>query len=180
MSAQPVYPPEKVVTYDPRWPVVYERYAIQFREALGSQWRVEHVGSTSVPGLPAKPVIDLALGLPSGEEVDTWRSTFLDLGWTVPRDLGDHEATFLLADDVRIAIGHVFTAEQWPTAHLRLFPDWLRRHDADRDAYARLKLDLVAGDVWGEDYTSAKRDFVEDVVLRARHERGLGREIDLR
>ena len=87
--------------------------------------------------------------------------------------LGDHEAIFLLGDGVRLAIAHLFTTEQWPDAHLRLFSNWLRAHDADRDAYADLKQELVIAGVWGSDYTRAKAKFVEDTVNRARTVRGL-------
>ncbi|GGU38078.1 GrpB family protein [Nocardioides albus] len=72
------------------------------------------------------------------------------------------------------AILHLFTTDQWPTAHLRLFANWLRSHDADRDAYASLKSGLVGSGVWGSEYTVAKRAFVNDVVNRARAARGLG------
>ncbi len=69
--------------------------------------------------------------------------------------------------------GHVFTAEQWPTAHPRLFAYGLRRHPAERDAYAEVKRRLVANGIWGRDYTAAKHKFVQQTLNRARAERGL-------
>jgi GrpB-like predicted nucleotidyltransferase (UPF0157 family) len=180
MEREPHYPPERVVEYDPTWPARFAMYAAGLSAVLGPSWAIEHVGSTSVPGLAAKPVIDLALRVPSGESLSDWQATFVAAGWTVTRELGDHHATFWLVDGVRGAIGHVFTAEQWPTAHLRLFAEWLRRHPADRDTYARLKRALVAQGIWGSAYTEAKRAFVEGIVLKARAERGLQGPLDLR
>lgn len=87
--------------------------------------------------------------------------------------VGDHWGTFLLIDEVRAAIGHIFTSEQWPEAHVRLFAEWLRTHPADRDGYADLKRALVEGGAWGSDYTTAKGAFVLEVVNRARAARGL-------
>jgi len=97
----------------------------------------------------------------------------LDLGWVGPADIGEHVAFFLYHDGVRIAIAHVFTSDQSPEAHLRLFADWLRRHSQDRDRYAILKQRLYEAGVRGTDYTDAKGHFVQAVVARARAERGL-------
>lgn len=74
---------------------------------------------------------------------------------------------------MRAAIAHIFTAGQWPQAHLRLFSDWLRDHSAERAEYGRLKSRLVEQGVWGADYTEAKTAFVQGVVNRARAARGL-------
>lgn len=138
------YPAERLVPHDPRWPQRYAEVAGALVAQLGPGWEVEHVGSTSVPGLLAKPVIDLALGMPGGTTVDDCAGSFARAGWTEPEPVGDHHSTSLLVDGVRGAIGHVFTARQWPEAHLRLFAHWLRTHPADRDRYAALKSGLVA------------------------------------
>lgn len=168
------YPAEKLVPYDPTWLDRYEQIAGALKAALGPEWPIEHVGSTSVPGLVSKPVIDLALGQPPARELDgPTLATLRRLGWSGPAEVGDHRAVFLLVGSVRTAIAHIFTAEQWPEAHPRLFADWLRTHDADREQYARLKGDLVAEGVWGGDYTKAKAAFVLDVVNRSRASRGL-------
>jgi GrpB-like predicted nucleotidyltransferase (UPF0157 family) len=167
------YPSGKLVPYDPSWPECFAEIAAILVGGLGPQWTVEHVGSTSVPGLLAKPVIDLALRLPAGQRLTDWDEAFRALGWTDRTEIGDHEALFLLDGSVRMAIAHVFTAGQWRHAHPRLFADWLRTHTSDRDEYARIKMDLVDHGVWGSDYTTAKAAFVQDVVNRARAARGL-------
>jgi GrpB-like predicted nucleotidyltransferase (UPF0157 family) len=173
MSVVDRYPPERLVAPDAAWGRRYADIAAGLRRALGPDWVMEHVGSTSVPGLVAKPVIDLALRRPEGCHVADATAPLEAAGWTAPVVTGDHWATFLLVADVRSAIGHIFTFEQWPEAHVRLFADWLRAHSADRDSYAELKRTLVARGIWGSDYTRAKGEFVLEVVNRARAERGL-------
>ena len=112
-------------------------------------------------------MIDLAVRRPE-EEPAGWRDAFTALGWTRPEPLGDHAAAFLLGPDgVRRAIAHLYPAEAWPDAPVRLFAAWLREHPTDAAAYARLKQDLVAKGIWGSDYTRAKAAFVDDVVRRA-------------
>ena len=159
--------------YDPRWAERYTSLASDLKRGLGPGWTVEHDGSTSVPGLPAKPVIDLAIRVPGGNHLRHWTEVFHGLGWSGPVPTGDHDAFLLLDHGIRKAIAHIFTAEQWPHAHPRLFADWLRGHALDRDEYARLKNGLVRNGTWGRAYTEAKRDFVEEVVNRARAVRGL-------
>lgn len=165
------YPPQRLVSYDPAWS---GRYALLARAAMAKlHWEVEHVGSTSVPGLLAKPVIDIAVRVPEHEHLAQRVPAFRDLGWTDPVAIGDHQAMFLLDGTVRTAIAHVFTAEQWPQAHVRLFAAWLRAHHDDRDRYAALKSHVVSQGTWASDYTRAKSEFVEDIVNRARSSRGL-------
>ncbi|WP_323096777.1 GrpB family protein [Intrasporangium sp. YIM S08009] len=173
MPQPDVYPPERIVAPDPGWSRRFSELSAGLHRDLGDGWQVEHVGSTSVPGLVAKPVVDLALGVPRGLSVSGAGRDLRAAGWTEPVVVGDHQATFLLDGPVRTAIGHLFTADQWATAHVRLFADWLRRHPADRDAYAALKSGLVAAGTWGEGYTRGKATFVLDVVNRARAERAL-------
>ena len=173
MSWQQRYPVDRLVPYDATW---VERYGELIRPlvtALGPDWAFEHVGSTSVPGLSAKPVIDVAIAPPPDRHLAKFTATIRDLGWSQPITLGDHDAIFVLDGTVRVAIGHVFTRVQWPSAHVRLFAHWLRLHASDRDEYARLKAGLVADGVWGSDYTQGKAQFVLRVVNQARASRGL-------
>lgn len=173
MSWQQRYPVDRLVPYDASW---VERCGELIRPlvtALGPDWAFEHVGSTSVPGLSAKPVIDVAIARPPDRHLAEFTATIRDLGWSQPITLGDHEAIFVLDGTVRVAIGHVFTSVQWPAAHVRLFAQWLRVHASDRDEYARLKAGLVADGVWGSDYTQGKAEFVLRVVNQARASRGL-------
>jgi GrpB-like predicted nucleotidyltransferase (UPF0157 family) len=167
------YPVEGLVPSDPTWPELYARLAAVLEAELAPTWRIEHIGSTSVSGLLAKPVIDMAVRLPDGERLGDHTDAFRAAGWSGPVDLGSHDFMFLLDGTVRRAIAHVFTPRQWPVAHQRLFAAWLRRHSNDGDAYAQLKQDLYDRGVWGADYTESKTAFVQDIVDRARAEEGL-------
>lgn len=169
VATGPRYPPEGLVPYDPTWPAHYAALAQTLHRVLGDHWHVEHIGSTSVPGLLAKPVIDLALRIPDNQAVEDKLPGLADAGWTHPTPLPTHRALFQFdASGTRKAIAHLFTAEQWPTAPPRLFAAWLRTHPADRHAYASLKRHLRSNGLWGHDYTAAKTTFVEQIVARAR------------
>lgn len=173
MSWEQRYPVDRLAPYDSAWVERYSELIGPLVEALGPAWVFEHVGSTSVPGLSAKPVIDVAMAPPPERHLAEFVPAFRDLGWSEPITIGDHEAIFVRDGAVRVAIGHVFTRHQWPSAHVRLFAQWLRLHDSDRDEYARLKAGLVADGIWGSAYTQGKTEFVVGVVNRARVSRGL-------
>lgn len=173
VADETTYPPEGLVPHDPNWAERYSVLAASFRAHLGPEWEVEHIGSTSVLGLLAKPVVDLAVRLPGRQRLSSHRDALLRAGWSEPVDMGSHDVLFLLDGTVRRAIAHVFTADQWPDAHQRLFAAWLREHPSDCDAYARLKQDLYDKGEWGRAYTASKTAFVQDVVDRARAARGL-------
>jgi GrpB-like predicted nucleotidyltransferase (UPF0157 family) len=173
MTSEARYPAERLVAPDGSWADRYAEISAGVRQALGPDWVVEHVGSTSVSGLVAKPVIDLSVRLPDGCLMDDASESLVQAGWTEPIGVGQHWATFLLIDTVRTAIAHIFRPEQWPEAHVRLFADWLRTHRVDRDRYAGLKTTLVEQGTWGSEYTSAKGQFVLEIVNRAREARGL-------
>ncbi len=167
------YPEERLVPHDPSWAAKFLEVARSLRKVLGPEWVIEHAGSTSVPGLSAKPVIDLVLRLPEGRSVSDAMQPLLPMDWTAAVEVGDHWAIFHPAVGRRDAIGHLFTAAQWPEAHMRLFASWLRSHPVDVQRYEDLKRDLVAAGVWGPDYTRRKADFVREIVNSARQEMGL-------
>lgn len=167
------YPEQKLVPYDSDWPSRYCRIEADLRPLLGPGWEFEHAGSTSIPGLAAKPVIDVAMSMPQGVGSSEIRERFRAAGWSDPTPVGDHLFTAVPAQGVRIAIGHIFTAAQWPEAHVRLFAAWLRAHDLDRDRCSSLKEDLVAQGVWSSAYTESKGSFVLEIVNQARAELGL-------
>lgn len=167
------YPEQRLVPYDSAWPGRYRELEAEVKRHLGPGWEFEHVGSTSVPGLMAKPVIDVAMRMPAGVESSEISERFRAAGWSDPTPVGDHLFTACPARGVRVAIGHLFTAHQWSDAHVRLFASWLRAHDVDRDRYASLKQDLVAKGVWNSAYTESKGEFVLKIVDQARAELGL-------
>lgn len=158
--------------YDSGWPDRYQAISAALTAVLGG-WLTEHIGSTSVPGLAAKPVIDIAVRVRASSHATDRTSSLLASGWTAPESIGSHDCPFRLDGNVRTAIVHFFPETVWPTAHQRLFALWLREHPEDRDAYGAVKQQLRARGVGGEAYTRAKTSFIQHVTDEARQARGL-------
>lgn len=168
-----------VVDYDPVWPA---RYA-QHRDAIlavDSGWvvAIEHFGSTSVPGLAAKPVIDIAVAvrdvaLDGAGLAEAVRS----LGYE-PFDAGMPGRMLLTRDEdgQRAQHLHIVPVDRWDLMKERLLRDWLLTHAVDRDRYAALKREIAASGLTGLDYTKAKTALIQELVDAARAERGLPSE----
>lgn len=169
--------------YDPRWPQVFAAEAARLGGALVDvRHAIEHVGSTSVPGLPAKPVIDMLLTVPDPGEEATYVPALEQLGYTLAiREPDWYEHRVLrrqdLAPGAASANLHVFPEGCEETARMLRFRDWLRAHDDDRDLYARTKRTL-AERTWEylQNYADAKTGVVEGILARA--EEGAGVEGD--
>ena len=157
---------------DPAWPVRFEAEARRIAQALpdGLVSRIDHVGSTSVPGLAAKPIIDIQLSVATMVPRDTYVEPIVALGyrWVLdPWDV-DHEYFSRDIDGERSFQLHVCAAgSSWERIHLA-FRDRLREHPDVAAGYARLKRELAAahpGDLLS--YTAGKSAFVTDVIERA-------------
>lgn len=149
-----------------RWARVFEQAAAALRaDAPASVVAVEHIGSTSVPGLPAKPILDVAIGvapLADLDLVDAWL-TGHGLLYRGERDVvrPDRMYGFEIEQMVRLCNVHVipFGATEW--THYLGFRDRLRAREDDRDAYAALKnalADAYPGDRLA--YIDGKADFI--------------------
>jgi putative glutamine amidotransferase len=127
---------------DPRWPAMFESEAQRIRGALGHLAdRIDHVGSTSVPGLDAKPIVDIQLSLASMIPRDAYVEPLTHLGyrWVVDPWTDDHEYFSRDENGNRAFQIHACrTGSEWERRHLA-FRDWLRGHPADAAEYARLK-----------------------------------------
>jgi GrpB-like predicted nucleotidyltransferase (UPF0157 family) len=159
----------RVVDYDPEWPLRYERWQARLRSLLGdTARRIEHVGSTSVPGLPAKPIIDIQLSV---DDVGAEASYVpqLEQAGVQLRSRDDVHLYFRpyagLPRDVHI---HVCgTGSDWEREHL-LFRDYLRTHDGARRRYAAAKRE--AARMWSDDgwaYTDAKSEVILAILADA-------------
>ncbi|MEN0023932.1 MAG: GrpB family protein [Microbacterium sp.] len=82
--------PRMLVAYDPAWPSLFEALADGIRSAGDPDWIVEHIGSTAVPGLRAKPVIDLAIRVRDHGDVERHRAALEDAGWVVGSSVTTH------------------------------------------------------------------------------------------
>lgn len=167
--------PVEIVDYDPGWPARYDRAADELRHAL-EPWliAIEHVGSTAVPGLPAKPVIDIQVGVTSLRHSELIVSAVEDLGYEyVPayeaelpnrRYFRRWSSTGRRTHQIHL-VEH--SDRRWWDRHVA-FRDWLRTHPTDRDRYAELKRRLATEFRYDRvGYTDAKGQFVREIEHRA-------------
>lgn len=152
--------------YDPGWPARYEREASQIRRGLGDRVRlIAHVGSTSVPGLAAKPIIDIVLAVKDSADESSYAPAILNLGYHLrirEPDWYEHRVFRGPSDDVNL---HVFTEGAYEIERMIRFRDRLRSDDADRLRYEEKKREL-SGLSWNsvQDYADAKSDLIESIL----------------
>ncbi|SDT66576.1 GrpB family protein [Jiangella sp. DSM 45060] len=166
----------EVREYDPAWPALAEAAAGELRAALpGVLLELEHIGSTSVPGLAAKPIIDLMASVPALDAVTAREDALLALGYR-RLDTGMTGRLFYPRDDAtgrRTHHLHVVTADTWDTRNERLLRDHLRAHPDAAGRYGALKRDLATRTDDSDAYTRAKTALVQELVDAARAHRGL-------
>jgi GrpB-like predicted nucleotidyltransferase (UPF0157 family) len=158
------------VEYDPRWPKLFDREADRIRAALGRQaLLLEHTGSTSVPGLVAKPIIDVLLVVTDSRDEDSYVPALEGAGYLLRiRETNWNEHRMLKGPDTDVNL-HVFSSGCPEINRLLMFRDWLRSNEADRDLYGRSKLALAQED-WKfvQNYADAKTLVIEEILARAR------------
>lgn len=160
--------------YDPGWPRVFARQAEKIRAALGeAALELEHVGSTSVPGLAAKPVIDIVLVVADSGAESTYVPALEAVGYGLRiREPDWFEHRMLAREDPTVQV-HVFSAGCAEVERMVLFRDRLRANASDRELYEHTKREL-ARERWtyGQNYADAKTAVVEEILERA-SERGV-------
>jgi len=159
----------ELVDYDPRWPVLYAREERRIRSALGAGVvRLEHAGSTSVPGLPAKPVIDIVLEVSDSAREDDYLPALETAGYRLRiREPEWPEHRMLKGPDTNVNL-HVFGAGCPAVDDMLRLRDHLRVDDADRALYAAVKRDLASKE-WKhvQQYADAKTEVVCEILTRA-------------
>ena len=155
--------------YDPAWPAAFEREADGIRAALGGAARaVEHVGSTSVPGLCAKPILDILLLVADSAAEGDYIPALQAAGYALRvREPDWFEHRMLRGRDPAVNL-HVFSDGCPEANRMRAFRDWLRAHPVDRERYAAAKRRLAARS-WEhvQNYADAKTDVVREILSRA-------------
>jgi GrpB-like predicted nucleotidyltransferase (UPF0157 family) len=154
--------------YDPAWPGLFEREAGRIRGVLGDRvLRLEHVGSTSVPGLAAKPIIDILLVVPDPADEDAYVAPLEQAGYRLKvREPDWHDHRLLKGPDTDINL-HVHRPGSPEVDRMTGFRDHLRADPADRALYERAKRELAARDwTYTQQYADAKSDVVEEILLR--------------
>lgn len=166
---KPLAGPILVIDYDPRWPELFEREAGRIRAALGVRvLSLEHVGSTSVPELAAKPVIDIVLAVADSRDEAAYVPALEAAGYRLRiRESDWHEHRMFKGPDTEMHL-HVFSSGCPEIERMLVFRDWLRNHPADRDLYASSKQALAQKDwKYMQNYADAKTNVVEEIMARA-------------
>ena len=158
-----------LVDYRPEWPALYAREQARIRRALGDRaLLVEHVGSTSVPGLAAKPIVDVLLTVADSADEPAYLPPLLAAGYTMRlREPDWFEHRMLKGPDTDINL-HVFGDACLEVERMLRFRDRLRSSDTDRERYLAAKRTL-AGRRWRylQDYADAKSGVIADILAGA-------------
>jgi len=160
-----------VVPYDSDWPRQFQREAAAVRSALGELLLgIEHVGSTAVSGLAAKPIIDLIAYVPAFNDGFACVAPLAALGYESEGEYGIEGRHYFrrYEDDVTTHHLHMYARDDAPTRHEIVFRDFLLAHPKVAREYATLK-DALAARHRHERvaYTEARTDFITDVLRRA-------------
>jgi GrpB-like predicted nucleotidyltransferase (UPF0157 family) len=165
----PTYLEVVLLEYDARWPALFEQAAEQIRGALGdAALQLHHVGSTSVPGLMAKPRIDINLVVADTTDEQAYVPKLEAVGYVLRvREPDWFEHRMLRGAEPPVNL-HVFPPECPEVDRMLLFRDWLRANEADRELYARAKRELGAQEwKYVQNYADAKTAVVEEILARA-------------
>ena len=162
----------EIVAYDATWPARFEVEADRLRQALGAlALRVDHHGSTAVPGLGAKPIIDIQISVKNLQPLSAYGTPLQSLGYLHLPDADDSFCPFFYRPRTRPHTHHVHIVEHGGVEESRTlaFRDYLRDHRDAADDYERLKRHLAAeisdGDPESQErYASAKTEFVEQLI----------------
>ena len=168
----PSVAPIDIVEPDPSWPDVFEDVAQRVRTALRTRaLQIEHIGSTAVPGLPAKPVIDIDLIVASSPDEGVWRPALERAGFVLTvREPWWQEHRLMTLADPRAHL-HIFSPDAPEPWKHRIFRDHLRHDAADRDLYGRVKREAAvlatrAGETMTA-YNARKQAVIRDIYARA-------------
>ena len=158
--------PVRMVSYCEEWPQQFSEIGVVLRTALGEKaLRIDHIGSTSVKGLTAKPIIDVQVSVASFEPLHAIATPIEQSGYEFHPDNDDRTKRYFSSENVHI---HVRIVGCWSEQFALLFRDYLRTHPEDAKAYGELKLSLAAE--YGSDregYTEAKSDFIFRTIQKA-------------
>ena len=166
----------EIVPYDPAWPGLFAAERARIATALGAiALRIDHHGSTSVPGLAAKPVIDIQVSVATLQPIDAYRAPLTRLGYTHRPHADDAFCPFLHRPATWPHAHHVHVVELGGEEEARTlaFRDYLREHADAAAEYERLKRSLAplfsASRVGNRDaYARAKTEFIEQTIATAR------------
>jgi GrpB-like predicted nucleotidyltransferase (UPF0157 family) len=156
----------QIVDYDPAWPRRFAQERDRIASALGATARrIDHIGSTAVPGLAAKPIVDLQVSVPDVDDQAAYLDRLLAAGYQLRVREPGH--IMVRTPELNVHVHVCSAGSEWERRHL-LLRDWLRRDADDRDAYGRLKRDLAERE-WPDmnAYAAAKGPLIAAITQRA-------------
>jgi GrpB-like predicted nucleotidyltransferase (UPF0157 family) len=165
----PQYQEVVLEDYNVIWPHWYESAAYRIRRALGDKaLEIHHVGSTSVRGLAAKPLIDINLVVPDTTDEAAYVPPLEAIGYQLRiREPDWYEHRLLRGYDPPVNL-HVFPPDCEEVERMLRFRDHLRTNEADRELYERTKRELAAKEwKYVQNYADAKAEVVKDILSRA-------------
>lgn len=168
----------EIVEPDPTWPEQFAEVAGRIADALGpAALAIEHVGSTSVPDLPAKPVIDVDLIVTDSADEASYVPALESAGFLLLlREPGFHQHRLLAGESPTVNL-HVWSPGSPEAERHRLLRDWLVDHPADRARYADAKRSAAAAtngtDGTVQEYNERKQDVIRDILDRVFRAHGL-------
>ena len=161
----------QLVPYTPAWATLFQAERARLQSALGADaLDIQHIGSTAVPGLAAKPILDLGIAVAAEAVVATCVPRLVALGYTYQGCRGADQGHFFDQGPEQSLTHylHVLLIHEAAWSNYLCFRDYLQAHPAARDAYMRLKQDLASR--YAEDraaYTAAKATFVQHILAVA-------------
>ena len=170
----------EIVEYNEDWPDRFAMLADGIRTALGDgdgdgdvALAIDHIGSTSVPGLAAKDVIDISLTVPDSADEARYVPQLERLGYVLTiREPSFHQHRCLSLADPRVNL-HVFGPDSPETIRQLMFRDWLRTHPDDRELYEQAKRQAIPGGGHVMDYNRRKQDVIREIYDRMFRAAGL-------
>lgn len=152
--------------YDHEWAKRFQEEALRIRRALGkSAGIIEHIGSTAVSGLAAKPIVDVLVAVGNVAQEERYRRQLENAGYSLRVREAGHRMFRTQTKDVHV---HIWSSPDEIARHL-LFRDWLRANEDDRQLYERTKRDLATR-IWPDvnEYAQAKTAVISEIMDRAR------------
>lgn len=164
----------EIRAYDLKWKELYETEAQKIANLLGDRiTSIEHIGSTSVPGLTAKPIIDMAITVASWRDAESLIEPLLTLGYLsnsrhIDESNAGERCLLKKGEPTQFHLSIAYNDRGSFLERQILFRDYLREHDKDRDAYAQLKKELLIKDPTGKNtYIEDKTSFVMQTLKKA-------------
>jgi GrpB-like predicted nucleotidyltransferase (UPF0157 family) len=171
-----------VVPYDARWPDLFQEEAYELAAIFGEEVvAIHHIGSTAIPGIHAKPIIDILVEVQDIERVDAFNQEMTERGYLPKGEFGIRGRRFFImgTEESRTHHVHVFQTSDAEFERHLAFRDYLRAHPEEAEAYGRLKQELARRfphDI--DSYMAGKDDLIKEMERKAKAWKNRGQGAD--